>query len=270
MKKPEAQEILDLIDKASLRSRKSEAPRSYIGASIVGNHCDALLGFSVRGYPDNPPNSPHVLRIFELGHTVENIVVRDLKKAGLPIIEANPMTGKQWTYRLYGGLVIGHADGLMDFEGEPHIVEIKTMNAASFSKFDTIGIKYSHRSYYDQVQFLMGLSGYKKTMFIAYCKDTSKYHVEYVDFDPFAFSVLVMRVQRVLGGHAEKISNDTTDWRCMDCFKREACVNGALPEKSIRTCGNSLPNEEGKFVCQNGCVGQCQNWVPWVPLERSV
>lgn len=267
---PSPEDILERIEEAMVMHRGEQEPRAYLGASAVGNRCEAYLAFSLRGYPDTDPETPRIFRIFELGHLIENVVVKHLLMAKVPILPENPMTGKQWTYTAFGGHVVGHADGLYD-GNTPGIVEIKSMNSDKFNKFSRLGIKYSHRSYYDQVTLLMGLSGYSYTLFVAYNKDTSAYHFEWVYLDPFDLSSLVHRIEKAMSKSPERISNDETDWRCRECFKREACWEGKLPNKRDRkTCGAAYPTKVGGWECSLGCPGgECHTWRPFVPTERT-
>ena len=101
--------LINAIDLATSKTYKNER-RCYIGASNVGNPCHAFLQYSLRGYSQiGPP--PAVIRIFNLGHHLEEIVVEDLKAAGISVSEINPKTGKQWTFTALGGHVRGHSGG---------------------------------------------------------------------------------------------------------------------------------------------------------------
>ena len=50
-------------------------PRQYIGASIIGNDCTAYIAYCLRGFPEDPIK-PKMMRIFTLGHKIEDIVIR--------------------------------------------------------------------------------------------------------------------------------------------------------------------------------------------------
>ena len=69
--------LAELINEA-YEKQKDEKPREYIGASIIGNDCEALIAFSLRGFPNDP--IPYRLqRIFRDGHRIENDVIFDIK-----------------------------------------------------------------------------------------------------------------------------------------------------------------------------------------------
>ena len=139
-----AEDIIKKIDDGYEKDHKEKA-RSYIGASIIGNQCDAMLAFNLRGFPNTPPD-PRLLRIFGLGHILEDEVVKDLKKkAQMQVWEVDGLTGNQHTYEALGGHVVCHMDGHIDIgDEELRVLEIKTMNDASFSKFKKNEIGRAH------------------------------------------------------------------------------------------------------------------------------
>ena len=261
-------DITDLIEKAFAKPRDQKA-RQYIGASGIGQQCEASIAFSFRGYPDTPPDS-RLQRIFRDGHRIEYDVVKDMRKADLHVMENDPLSGKQWRFEGYGGLVMGNADGLIELDGETVGLEIKSMNDNKHKEFIRKGIKGSHPSYFDQMQFKMGLSGIERFVLVAYNKNTSAYHHEYVEFDIIRYSFLTTKVERVLRNEAAKVATDESDWRCKGCFKRGACWNKDAPtERSVRTCGNSRAENDGEFKC-DVCDGlHCTNWKLYEPKERA-
>jgi hypothetical protein len=262
-------DVRELIDEAYRKEPRREKTRAYIGASGVGQTCTAAIAFSLRGYPDTTPD-PRLKRIFRDGHRIESIVIGDMKKAGLHVMEVDPLTGEQWTYTAYGGHVIGHADGLLEINGESWLVEIKSMNDSKFKDCMERRVKYSHPSYYAQVQFMMGLAKIRKCLFVAYNKNNSDYLSEVVDFDDFAFAALQTKVERVLKGNGQKISRDESDWRCRGCFKADACWRDAEPEQKImRTCGNARPTQGGEWKCAKGCGQTCIDWTKYQPLPKG-
>ena len=185
--------LAELINEAYDKEEKDkpESPRSYIGASIVGNPCEALIAYSLRGFPNNPIG--HKLRrIFRDGHRIEDDVVRDIKKTGVAVMEKDPFTGKQWAFDGFGGHATGHADGMIGpIDGDSMLLEIKSMNDNKFKEFSTKGVKYSHRHYYSQVQFMLGLGKLKECVFISYNKNTSDYCSEIVQYDEFFYNCLL-------------------------------------------------------------------------------
>lgn len=260
------------IDEAWDR-KQEESARQYIGASIIGNSCQAYLSLSMRGFPNDPPPA-RLKRIFRDGHRIEEQVVSDLKRAGIEVMEVDPNTGRQWQVKLYGGHVAMHADGKITLDGESLLLEIKSMNQSKFTALKNKGVKVSHPIYFDQVQFMLGHFGMLRGKLVAYCKNTSEYHDEEIEFDPFRFSYLCLRAEQVLQGESRRISSTPAFWECKSCFKRTACWNPGTPEKNCGTCRHSSPfikdtNGAMKLwhCARHDLIGNvaCHDWDEWRP-----
>jgi len=267
-----AEDVLRKIDDAYEADRRDK-PRRYIGASIVGNQCQASIAFNLRGFPNKEPDAK-LKRIFGLGHKIEDMVVADLKKAGYAVWEVDALTGKQYTYSDFGGHVVCHTDGMIEIEDELMILEIKSMNDASFTKFVNLGVKQSHPQYFGQVQMMMGMARMQSSLFIAYNKNTSAYHCEVVEFDQFEFGFIRQKVGLALSGEVIKIAKDETDWRCRFCFKSDACWGHVEVPALCQTCTHSSPTEDGGWYCN--MKGRpipdypCDDWQQFKPAEREV
>lgn len=263
--------VVQAIDSAYEKDKREKA-RRYIGASIVGTQCEAALAFNLRGFPNEEPD-PHLKRIFGLGHKIEEMVVADLKKAGYAVFEVDGMTGKQFTYSEYGGHVVCHTDGLIEIEGQLHVLEIKSMNDASWGKFVNDGVKYSHPQYFAQVQMMMGMSRLPSALFIAYNKNNSKYHAEFVEFDPIEFSFIQERVGRALAGRVRKVSVDETDWRCRMCFKRGVCWEDRPVPQECQTCRFASPTADGWWHCEKrdepAPGPACSHYEKFEPMKKG-
>ncbi|NDD53859.1 hypothetical protein EBZ39_08260 [bacterium] len=268
--KPE--EIIAAID-AGYDSEPVKKARDYIGASAIGHPCDAYLALSLRGMPDDPAPA-RLKRIFNLGHLLEDRVVRDLKeKADLRVWEVDGLTGRQFAYEAWGGHISCHTDGQVEIGDELMLLEVKSMNAASFSKLKAEGVKYSHPRYYAQVQMMMGMSGFMRTLFIAICKDNSEYQAQIVDLDPIEASFIESRVERVLSGDVARVAVDPADWRCKDCFKRSVCWGRIeVADPNCQTCENSKPKPDGSWHCakhDKACSDACADYAQYIPKTRA-
>ncbi|WP_419833687.1 YqaJ viral recombinase family protein [Endozoicomonas atrinae] len=267
----DAIEIIDLIDQSYEQEAEQKA-RQYIGASAIGNECDAAIAFNLRGFPNVAPD-PQLKRIFGMGHVIEDMVVADLKRVpGLEIQEVDPNTGKQWTYQASGGHVSCHTDGMAIWQGETLILEIKSMNDASFNKFKNKGMQRSHPHYFFQVQMYMGMSGVRRTLFIAYNKNRSVYHAEIVEFDDFEWSAMRYRIKRILRGEGKRIARDRSDWRCKGCFKRDVCWGKVQPEVRCSSCTYAVADERGGWYCtvhEKAATETCNAYEPFQPGDRD-
>ena len=272
MKITTAEEIVQAID-VGYTQRKIQRAREYIGASGVGSPCDAALAFSLRGFPE-PQIAPRTQRIFALGHLLEDIVVSDLKKnADVRVFEVDGLTGRQHSYSMYGGHVSCHMDGHIETDdGVLRCLEIKSMNHASFQKFVKHGVKKAHPKYFDQLQMMMGMSGFREAVFIAISKNTSEYHCEFVEYDSIQYSYLMSRVENVMSGNAEKVSDRSDDWRCNFCFKKAACWEGLEVEVRCSTCTSAFPREDGGWHCDKHdrqCHDPCDDYKLYEPKPKG-
>ena len=253
---------------AAFAAETDEPPRAYIGASGIGHSCDAYLAFSLRGFPDTPVK-PQLKRIFRDGHRIEDVVIEDLRKAGFRVEAVDPATGKQWAFSAYGGHVRAHADGVIWIDGKRCLLEIKSMNDARHHEASRLGIKASHPLYFKQMQLMMGYGRFDMGFLVAYNKNNSRYYAEKVLADPFEFSALKARAERVMAGDARKLSKDETHYVCRGCFKADTCWHGQRPPELKRTCDNARPDtDNGGWICAEGCKDTCENWVAYHPLPR--
>lgn len=267
-----ADDIVAAID-AGYASEMREKARDYIGASIIGNPCDALLAFSLRGFPEDPID-PRIQRVFRMGHMLEDVVVNDLKrKAEVRVWEKDGITGRQHAYEEWGGHISCHMDGHVELDdGVVRVLEIKSMNDASFKKFKSEGVKFSHPRYFAQLQMMMGMSGIPQSVFVATNKNNQEYHAEIVDFDEFEYAHICERISHVMSGKARKIATDHTDWRCRGCFKSSVCWHGAEVHKSCVTCGHATPHESGDWWCERHdrmAENVCDDYKRYEPLPKE-
>ena len=270
---PLAEQVVARIDKA-YADEAPDTPRSYIGASSVGTKCDAEIALSLRGFP-NTVTPPKLKRIFRDGHRIERTVVNDLRKAGYRVLEVDETTGRQWRFELAGGHVVCNTDGLIDLEGNEvlDLLEIKSMNNKMWSTFESKGVRESHPKYWDQMQMMGGMGGYRRALFIAYNKDTSLYACEIVEIDPMEWSYIKGRIETVWKGQARKISDDPESFFCRFCFKADACWGRVQPDRACRTCEHAAPDaRSGGWWCRkhsHDAVATCADWTVFKPLDKA-
>lgn len=248
-----------------------EPPRCYIGASVAGNACPAFLALHLRGFPDSRPNM-RLQRIFTLGHAIEALVLDDLDAAGVLFAARDPVTGQQFEYVAAGGHVRAHVDGLIFRNGEePAVLEIKSMNNASFKKLERHGVRDSHPQYYDQMQLCMGLAKIEDGYLLAYNKNTSAYLSEHVLYDHFHFSGLMVRITEAMGADVPRIAASPEDWRCQGCFKKDACWLERSPTPNCRACKHSLPVQDHWHCTLLDARADkvCPDFVAFQPMDKS-
>lgn len=246
-------------------------PSRSISAGAIGDPCTAFLSFTLRGFPNNPVFA-RLRRIFRIGHLLEDEVVNMLRAAGLRVWEKDPLTGKQFTYEMFGGHIRAKADGQIEWESVLHILEIKSMNDAQWKKFKADGVRLSHPKYFAQVQFEMGLSKIQSAVIVAYNKDNSDLHAQVIPFDDFTYAGLLQRAELVLKNEGQKIATDESDWRCKFCPKSNVCWQGAEVQKTCQTCRHSLAWTDRKWFCllkKEEATAPCGDWDLYKPKERT-
>jgi len=274
LKEPVLSEAADIV--AAINDGygpRDQKPRRYIGASGIGNKCEAALAFALRGFPDDSPD-PQLQRIFNLGNVVEDIVVRDLtKRAKLDVMENDPLTGKQWHYDYMNGHIRCNLDGLIELpSGRLRNLEIKSMNDASWTKFMDRGVRFSHPHYFDQMQMQMAMSRTADTLFIAYNKNNSKYHAEIVEFDEIEWAFLKTRIESALLNTARRIAGDESDWRCRGCFKRTSCWGSPVLERECYHCQHASAEPDGGWHCHlhnMPATATCGSFERYRPLAKE-
>lgn len=272
MKITTAEDVVLAIDDGYDNDRREKA-REYIGASIIGHACDAAIAFNLRGFPNVEPD-PRLKRIFGLGHIIEDLVVADLKKrADARVWEVDGLTGRQFAHQAWGGHISCHLDGHIELDdGVVRVLEIKSMNDASFNKFKKVGVKRSHPQYYSQVQMMMGMSDITSSLFIAMNKNNSSYHAEIVEYDEFEFAHIKERIERVILGEVARVAPDKSDWRCRGCFKREVCWDEVEVEAKCARCKHSVAHPDGYWHCKvhdTEAKAVCDEYEIYRPLAKE-
>ncbi|MCA2000048.1 MAG: hypothetical protein LDL25_09690, partial [Hyphomicrobiales bacterium] len=102
------------IDAALVGERAAVPARGYLGASRLGVACDRALQFEFTDTPRDPGASlvGRTLRIFEIGHALEEVAIRWLRASGLDLV-TRTRDGGQIGFSVAGGRIRGHADGVV-------------------------------------------------------------------------------------------------------------------------------------------------------------
>ncbi|MBZ0325532.1 MAG: hypothetical protein K8F57_04975, partial [Alphaproteobacteria bacterium] len=137
-----AERINEVIDAAIVAERAAVPPRTYLGGSRLGHPCERALQFEFAGAPKDEGQefSGQTLRIFEIGHALEDLAIRWLRVAGFDLYtrKGNRPDGEQFGFSVAGGRIRGHVDGIIAAGpqplgiGVPALWECKTMNAKNW------------------------------------------------------------------------------------------------------------------------------------------
>ena len=106
--------------RSSPRTR-TRPQRDYLGGSRLGESCSRRLQYEYLKAPKDTGAefSGQSLRIFALGHVLEDLAIEWLRKAGFDLRVRN-RHGEQFGFSAAGGRVQGHADGVVVAGAERH------------------------------------------------------------------------------------------------------------------------------------------------------
>ncbi len=212
--------------------------RPYIGASFIGNHCLRevqlqYLAETQKSFKKRPSQfGPRLLRIFEGGHVIEEMVAGWMRLGGFQMsTEKEP--GKQHGFHVPDINFKGHFDGIIETAPMPMelpcLWECKGLKASSWTAYKKNGVKAENEVYYAQIQVNQGYSGITNPcVFTIMNKDTSELHHELVPYSAKHATEYGRRAQMVdratkRGVVLRRPYNDPNNWKCQACRWRKAC-----------------------------------------------
>lgn len=231
-----------LIDDALIRERNAQPPRHYLGASRLGVACERALQYEYLHTPvDAGRDFPgRLLRVFEVGHALEELAIRWLQLAGFELY-TQKTSGGQFGFSAAGGRIQGHVDGVLNSGPKecgmtyPALWECKTMNDRSWRETVKQGVRKSKPVYAAQIAIyqayldvdIPGLAAHP-ALFTAINKDTQDLWFERVPFDAGLAQRMSDRAVRVLlASHAceilPRISMTPTHPECKICAWQDRC-----------------------------------------------
>ena len=240
-----ADRINTLVDAALIAEREATPPRTYLGASRLGHACERALQFEFAGAPkdEGADFGGQTLRIFEIGHQLEDLAIRWLRAAGIDLYtrKGNRPDGEQFGFCVAGGRIRGHVDGIIaDAPAAlglrtPALWECKTMNAKNWRACVKDGVTVSKPVYAAQIAIYQaymeatvpGISA-APALFTAINKDTAELYHELVPFDAALAQRMSDRAVRILqatdaGDLLPRIAASRDFFECRFCSYAERC-----------------------------------------------
>lgn len=243
-----ADHINAAIDAALVAREAATAPRQYLGGSRLGHPCERALQFE---YTQSPKDegagfAGRTLRIFGIGHALEDIAVEWLRAAGFDLYtrrasDAGEGEGHQFGFSVADGRIRGHVDGVLasgpDIPGMafPALWECKTMNAKSWRDTASKGVAASKPIYAAQIAVYQaymdgsvpGVADHP-ALFTAINKDTAELHHELVAFDAALAQRMTDRAVRILqstdaGDLLPRIATQPEFYECRFCAWAKRC-----------------------------------------------
>ncbi len=240
-----ADKINEHIDAVLIAERDATLPRTYLGASRLGHGCERALQFEFTSTPkdDGGDFSGQVLRIFAIGHMLEDLAIRWLRGAGFDLYtsKGNQPKGEQFGFSVSGGRIRGHVDGIFAAAPEvlgiavPALWECKTMNARNWRETVKKGVALSKPVYAAQIAIYQaymepsvpGISE-APALFTAINKDTAELYHELVPFDAALAQRMSDRAVRILqatdaGDLLPRVAKSRDFFECRFCSYADRC-----------------------------------------------
>jgi len=241
--KPKLAELVNAaIDAALIAERAAMPPRDYLGGSRLGHPCERALQFEFTGAPmdEGADFDGQHLRIFAIGHALEDLAVRWLRGAGFDLYTRRS-DGEQFGFSVAGGRIRGHVDGILAGGPElpglayPALWECKTMNARNWRETVAKGVAVAKPVYAAQIALyqaymegsIAGISA-SPALFTAINKDTAELHHEPVAFDAALAQATSDRAVRILratdaGELLPRIAHEPEFHECRMCLWSRRC-----------------------------------------------
>jgi hypothetical protein len=203
------------IDAALVARHARTPPRAYLGGSRLGHACERALQFEFTATPKDEGGgfNGRTLRVFGIGHALEDLAVAWLRAAGFELHtrRGGRDDGEQFGFAVAGGRVRGHVDGILaggpDIPGLafPALWECKSMNARAWRETSNKGVAAAKPVYAAQIAVYQaymdaavpGVAD-NPALFTAVNKDTAELHHELVPFDAALAQRMSDRAVRVL------------------------------------------------------------------------
>ncbi|MFC3119844.1 PD-(D/E)XK nuclease family protein [Jhaorihella thermophila] len=237
-----AERINAAVDAALEAERAATPPRDYLGASRLGQSCERALQFEFAHAPKDEGQefSGRSLRIFAIGHALEDLAVKWLRAARLDLA-TRKRDGGQFGFAVAGGRIRGHVDGIVMGAPAamglrtPALWECKTMNAKNWRETVAKGMTVAKPVYAAQIALYQaymeatvpGISA-APALFTAINKDTAALHHELVPFDAELAQRMSDRAVRILratnaGELLPRVARNRDFFECRFCPWAERC-----------------------------------------------
>ena len=222
--------------------KESKPARRYLGCSSIGHPCERKLW---RTYHIGHQEEISFVkgRIFERGNLEERRIFHAISKLADVFVETTQVSFNQ-------GSLKGHADAIINVDGERFILEIKTMAQTYFLKIKREGAEKSHPEYFAQCQAYMGLSHIPKALLLVSNKNTEELYEEQIDFKEDFFEGLLSKAERIHKRADEPLgltSYSKPSYHCtfcpyfQHCWERKEFPGGSQTPTEKRLRGFTYP-----------------------------
>jgi hypothetical protein len=252
---------LEVDIEAGCRAEFDEDPRTHLGASVIGDDCQAKAWNAFRWLKFEQFDA-RMLRLFNRGHEEEARFVRWLTVAGWEVREFDPVTTKQFRITGVKGHFGGSLDGLakapshyaMTIGLDPDtvfLIEFKTHSEKSFAKLKKDGVVKAKPQHYRQMCSYGRAYGLKFALYCAVNKNNDELHFEVVPLDWREADDLFRKAESIILSQVRppKIAMTETFFDCKYCDFAGLCHRNEVPTKNCRSCRHATPVDNAGWYC---------------------
>ena len=235
-----AQQINERLLKAKADKIKVY-PCNNLRASNLGHPCERYLYLLIKHWNEQKPHDVGLQCIFDLGNTLEEHTIKNIKEAGFEVITP---TVRSW--KIEKPLITGREDiRIKDENGELLPVEIKGISPFEFDKLNTVDdfmkSKRSYiRGYPAQLQIYMYYFAKEKGFFALTNKLTGETKFIEMPFDYEYAENLLQKAERIYAA----LDSDTPPEACEDISVCEGCSLAHICGECRRVPADIDPDEE--------------------------
>ena len=239
------EQVTRFIDAALDVERAGQPPRDYLGTSRLGVACERVLQYEHAGAPVDPGRGieGRILRVFEVGHVLEDLAVRWLRMAGFELHNRRA-NGAQLGFSVAGGRIKGHVDGIITAAPPalglsfPMLFECKTMMDKHWRACAKSGVSSTRPVYAAQMAtyqaYMEGTApgiSRNPALFAAINKDTQELWFELGPFDAALAQKMSDRAVRVIqateaGELLPRAFAEASHFECKFCRYAQRCWGG--------------------------------------------
>lgn len=215
------------------KSKIAAYPQNTLRASTLGNPCDRFHFYSIKNWKERALHDEILQSIFDEGNLHEEDVIRQLKAAGLEIVE------QQRSFQHDRPLITGHIDGIIRWNGKSYPFDVKSISPFDYQKIncaeDLIFSKKIHQAQYPaQLQLYMLMMGADQGCFILKNKLTGEIKPIWMQIDYDYCESLLKRAERVYAAIQADSAPERIDdsSKCTKCTFAHICLPDVQFEKS--------------------------------------
>jgi CRISPR-associated protein Cas4 len=202
--------IKEKIDEFYL-SKQRDRDREHFYITDAGK-CPRAVYFQFKKIPKKAMDA-RILRVFEHGDYTHLRIISTLFSLGLVKATEIDIPNKE--------IVHGRADAIVNIDGEPYVVEIKSINSIAFGKLES-----PDPDHYKQIQLYLHYFNIKKGIVIYENKNTQEIKEFAVDYDEKTVQEVLEKFHVLKAQIQSNIvpSKGDMGWKCNYCPYAEECT----------------------------------------------